>query len=264
MAIDPKKRICNLLPSRRTETDWKLEHAVQSGAVSAVGALPASIDLRAPWWTIGDQENTGSCVGWASTDGVMRYHMHKAGKLGEKDLLSVRDTWMSSKETDPDTAHATTCIEEAGTYLKTAMDVCRKWGVVPEKMLPFHISTLMYTGHETTFYAVAAQRRASAYYNLGKDLNQWRTWLASHGPILAGLSVDATWDNATATHGLLDTFQPNTVRGGHAVCVVGYTAEKRFIVRNSWGTAWGDKGFGYASEAYINGAFFPESYGITV
>ena len=27
---------------------------------------------------------------------------------------------------------------------------------------------------------------------------------ASHGPIMAGLSVDHTWDNATATHGNLD------------------------------------------------------------
>jgi C1A family cysteine protease len=264
MATDPKQRICNLLPSKGTETDWRLEHALQARAITAAAALPPSVDLREPWWTIGDQEVTGSCVGWGSTDGVMRYHMHKAGKLGDKELLSVRDTWMASKEIDPDTAHATTFIEEAGTYLKTAMDICRKWGVVPEKLLPFHIKTLMYTGPETNFYAIAAQRRASAYYNLGKNLDRWRTWIASQGPILAGLSVDATWDNATATQGLLDTFQPNTVRGGHAVCIVGYTAEKRFIVRNSWGVTWGDKGFGYANEAYIKGAFFPESYGITV
>ncbi len=263
MSIDPTRRICNLLPSRRTETDWRLEHALQSGAVRQATA-PAAIDLRQPWWTIGDQEDTGSCVGWASTDGVMRYHMHKAGRLGEKDLLSVRYTWMASKETDPDTSHATTFIEEAGTYLKTAMDVCRKWGVVPEELLPFKITTQMYTGQESTFYSTAAQRRASAYYNLGTDLNQWRTWLASNGPILAGVSVDATWDNATATHGLLDTFQPDTIRGGHAVCIVGSRADRRFIIRNSWGTGWGDKGFGYASEAYVSAAFFPESYGITV
>jgi Papain family cysteine protease len=194
----------------------------------------------------------------------MRYHMHEIGKLGDNELLSIRATWLASKETDPDKTHATTFVEEAGTSLKIAMDVCRNWGVVFEALLPFHIVTMMYTGQEKDFYAIAAQRRTTGYFNVGKNLNQWRTWLASHGPILAGLSVDATWDNATATQGLVDTFQPETVRGGHAVCVVGYTAEQRFIVRNSWGTVWGDKGFCYPSEAYINAGFFPESYGVTV
>ena len=131
-------------------------------------------------------------------------------------------------------------------------------------MLPFHLGTKMYVGDEDAFFATAARRRASAYFNMNKNLSQWRTWLASHGPIMVALNVDATWDNATATHGLLDTFQPKTVRGGHAVCLAGYTKDGRFIVRNSWGTAWGDKGFAYASEAYINAAFFNESYGVTV
>ncbi len=116
----------------------------------------------------------------------------------------------------------------------------------------------------TEYFATAAQRRCSSYFNLLKNFSQWRTWLASNGPIMVGLNVDATWDNATATHGLLDTFQPNTVRGGHAVCLAGYTKDGRFIVRNSWGTAWGDKGFAYASEAYITAAFFNESYGISL
>jgi C1A family cysteine protease len=144
------------------------------------------------------------------------------------------------------------------------MDVCRKYGVVLETMLPFHIGTKMYTGDPDVFFVVAAQRRSSAYFNMQKQFTKWRTWLASHGPIMVALNVDATWDNATATHGLLDMFQPITVRGGHAVCLVGYTKDGRFIVRNSWGTSWGDKGFGYASEAYINAGFFNESYGITV
>jgi C1A family cysteine protease len=120
----------------------------------------------------------------------------------------------------------------------------------------------MYSGDENTFYASAAQYKASAYFNLGKELGQWRAWLASAGPIMAGVRVDATWDAANATHGILDAFQPNTVRGGHAICIVGYRKDGRFIIRNSWGTGWGDNGFAYASEAYINGAFFPESYGV--
>jgi C1A family cysteine protease len=264
LGADQSHRICNLVPSRKTENDWGYVHAVQSTALTAVAAAPASVDLRKAWWTIGDQEDTGSCVGWASTDGVMRYQLVKAGKLGQKERVSPRVTWMASKETDTLVSRPESFIEGAGTTLKAAMDVCRKYGVVPETMLPFHINTKMYTGDENTFYATAATRRAAAYFNMAQNFNQWKAWLASDRPVMVGLSVDATWDNATATNGLLDTFQPNTVRGGHAVCLVGYRADGRFIVRNSWGTGWGDKGFAYASQAYITAAFFNESYGVTL
>jgi len=226
-------RICNLVPSKNTEQDWQFETAVRSSALTAVAALPPSKDLRAAWWNIGDQESTGSCVGWASTDGVMRYHLVTAGKLGQKERVSPRCTWMASKETDQFVQRPETFIEGAGTSLKAAMDICRKYGVVPETMLPFHISTTMFVGNEDDFFSTAVQRRASAYYNLLKNFSQWRTWLASNGPIMVGLNVDATWDNATATHGLLDVFQPNTVRDGHAVCLIGYTKDGRFIIRNN-------------------------------
>ena len=251
-------------PSEGTETDWTFENALTSGALTAAVTLPASKDLRQPWWKVGNQGSTGSCVGWASTDGVMRYQLVLAGRLNQGQLLSPRYTWMASKETDEFVSRPESFIEEAGTSLKAAMGICKKYGVVLESMLPFNLDTLLYVGGENEFYAAAAQRRAAAYFNLQKNLNQWRSWLATKGPILAGVSVDATWDNATATQGILDVFQPNTARGGHAVCIVGYRKDNRFIIRNSWGTAWGDKGFGYASEAYVNAGFFAESYGATI
>jgi C1A family cysteine protease len=252
------------VPSKDTERDWKYEDAQSAGALGAVTAPPPSVDLRQAWWTIGDQGPTGSCVGWATAEGVVRYHMVKASRLAKNEMLSPRYVWMASKETDSFTQRPESFTEEAGTSLKAAMDICRKYGVVTNAMLPFSINTLMYTGSENTFYAAAAQRRTTAYFNMQKNFNQWKSWLATQGPILVGLSVDHTWDNATATHGNLDTFMPNTVRGGHAVALVGYTATGRFIVRNSWGTSWGDHGFAYASPAYISGAFFNESYGVTV
>ncbi len=264
MQVVPTKRICNLVPSRGTEQDWGYADALASGALGAVAALPASVDLRQTWWKVGDQGSTGSCVGWATAEGVVRYHLVVANRLSKTEQLSPRYVWMGSKETDEFVARPETFIEEAGTSLKAAVDLCRKYGVASMAQLPFNISTLMYDGPENSFYAEAAQRKITAYFNLLKDLNKWKNWLATHGPILAGLSVDQTWDNATATHGNLDTFFPNTVRGGHAVAVVGYTSNGRFIIRNSWGDTWGDKGFGYASAAYIAGGFYNESYGVTV
>ena len=258
------RRICNLVPSRGTETDWTFSDATASGALAAVAAPPASVDLRAAWWAIDDQEDSGSCVGWATAEGVVRYQMVKAGKLGKNVLLSPRFVWMGSKETDEFTVRPETFVEEAGTSLKAAMDVVRKYGAVTMTLLPFHIATKMYIGGENAFYAAAAQLKITSYFNLQRNLNQWKSWLASRGPILAGLSVDHTWDNAAATGGNIDVFMPNTVRGGHAVSIVGYTATGRFIVRNSWGTGWGDHGFGYVSPAYIAAGFFNESYGVTI
>jgi C1A family cysteine protease len=257
------QRICNLLPSLNTNTDWTYESALTAGLAEPV-ALPASVDLRAAWWDVGDQKNTGACVGWASTDGVARYMFVKANRLTQNARLSPRFTWMASKETDQATSRPETMLDCAGTYLKTACDVLKNYGASPEELVPFTISAAMYTGDENAFFATTATRKIAAYFNLARDLANWKSWLANHGPILVGLNVDQTWDKATDTGGKLDTFKPATVRGGHAVCVVGDRADGRFIIRNSWGTAWGDKGFAYASPAYINAGFFPESYGMTL
>ena len=40
--------------------------------------------------------------------------------------------------------------------------------------------------------------------------------------------------------------------GGHAMTVVGYDdKEEHFIIRNSWGVEWGDKGYFYMPYSYI-------------
>jgi Papain family cysteine protease len=258
------KFICNVIPSKGTDKDWQLVDSIEAGSIGAPAALPKSVDLRASWWAINNQENTGSCVGWATADGVVRYHMVKAGRITQKQLLSPRHVWMASKETDTITTRPESFIEGAGTTLKAAVDVARKHGVALMDDLPFHIQTKMFTGNENTFYASCAQRKVAAYFNLHRNLTSWKTWLAGGGPILAAFNVDSSWDNASANGGKIDTFHPDTVRGGHAICIVGYRADGRFIVRNSWGTSWGVNGFGYLHPDYIAAAFFDESYGVTL
>jgi C1A family cysteine protease len=258
------ERICNVVPSKGTDNDWSYHDSVSSGGIRAIAAPPPSVDLRKSWWAINDQEDTGSCVGWATADGVVRYHMVKANRLPKNQLLSPRFVWMASKETDEYTDRADTFLEGSGTSLKAAMDIVRKFGAVTETLLPFHIVTKMHVGAENAFYAEAAQRKVSSYFNLRRNLDQWKSWLATNGPILAALSVDQTWDNAAATGGNIDVFVPNTARGGHAIAIVGYLASGRFIVRNSWGTGWGDRGFGYVTPAYIAAGFFDEAYGVTL
>jgi len=255
-----KKYILNCLPSRDTGNDWPLASAEAAGLLAAA-PIPASRDLREGWWAIGDQEETGSCVGWAAADAVLRWHFVKAQRLATDEPLSTRYVWMAAKETDAFVSRPTTFIESDGTSLKAALDVARKFGTVLNSVLPFK-SGKLYAGEAQTFYALASQRRIASYFNLGTNPAAWRKWIATSGPVLTRLDVDATWYEATANQGRLDTYQPQTAGGGHAVALVGYTPEF-FIVRNSWGVGWGDKGFGYASNAYARAAF-TEAYGIVL
>jgi C1A family cysteine protease len=255
-----KRRILNCIPSRNTEQDWTFANAATAEIVAMAPAIPAEKDLREPWWKINDQGDTGSCVGWATADSVLRWHFVKSGELRENELLAPRFIWMAAKETDEFLSQPTTFIEEEGTSLKAALDIARKFGAVTDAMLPF--SGALYQETAKVFYAIAAQLKIASYFNQGTNPADWKTWLATKGPILTRLGVDSTWDNATATGGNLDIYQPATVRGGHAVAFVGYTAD-RLIVRNSWGTGWGDQGFAYASLAYAQAAF-TEAYGVTL
>lgn len=255
-------RILNCVPSRDTQDDWRLGNAVDSGILRAAGPIPDKTDLRETWWEIGDQGRTGSCVGWACADSVLRWHFVKAGRISQSDKLSVRFIWMAAKETDEFTTQPTTFIETDGTSLKGALDIARKYGCVRDHDLPFGSGSL-YPGEPDTFFAIASQLKIASYVNLNRDPTTWRRWLAEKGPILTRLNCDNPWMNAKQSGGMLQLYDPMSASGGHAVALVGYD-QSMFIVRNSWGKdAWGDKGFAYASNAYAAAAF-TEAYGVHV
>lgn len=262
----PVRRVLNCIPSRNVDQDWEFANAQSADVLRAAAAPPAQVDLRTGWWKIGDQGATGACVGWSGGDGVIRWHLAKLGQIPQNQHVAVRYLWMAAKESDTFTSQPTTFIEDAGTSLKAVLDVARKFGVVLDSVVPFS-SGKLYQGDEKSFYALAARMKIASYFNLRDNFANWRSWLAGNGPILTRLDVDATWDNATETQGNLDVYQPATRRGGHAVAIVGYTPD-RFIVRNSWGAGWGDKGFAYASLDYAKAAFtnrlLTEAYGVTV
>lgn len=253
-------RILNCLPSTDVDQDWRIENAREAGILGAAG-VPVSKNLRAGWWDIGDQGSTGSCVGWATADSVLRWHFVTAGRIAQGDRLSTRFIWMAAKETDEFDSRPTTFIENDGTSLKAALDIARKYGCVLDRDLPF-ASGRLFEGEAKTFYAIASRLRIGSYFNLGTKLAEWRRWIAEEGPILTRLNCDSVWMNAKQTNGRLDAYDPASASGGHAVALVGYDAD-RFIVRNSWGKSWGDGGFAYASNAYASAAF-TEAYGVGV
>lgn len=250
------ERILNCIRSRDTHLDWGFAAAVEAG-VMVDEDPPDETDLREGWWSIRDQGRTGACVGFAAADGVLRHMYVQAGWIGKRDLPSPRFIWMADKETDTYTDYPTTFLESEGAEVKQAMRVARRFGCVLEKDLPMKGRRSKLSLE--TFYTRAARLRIATFHNLGTDPHVWRIWIANGGPILTRLEVDSTFIDATNTKGKLTRYDDLPIHGGHAVSLVGYT-KKGFIVRNSWGTDWGDGGFAYASNAYAKAAF-TEAYG---
>jgi len=252
-------RVLNLQPSSHTSEDYTILNAIKSGVIEAK-PLPSSVDLRADWWTISDQGNSGACVGFGTADGVLRYLFTKTKALSPNERLASGALWIQAKETDEFIQYPTAFIQLEGTSLKAALNVAQRWGVVRESIAPFGD---LYTKDAPTFYRLSAQMRISGFYNLGKNFNNWKQWLSSSGPILAAINVDSSFENATSTNGMLDNYDNNRIYGGHAICFVGYTQDNRVIIRNSWGKSWGDNGFAYASIDWIMKACL-EAYGAVI
>jgi C1A family cysteine protease len=220
--------------------------------------------LRKEWWDVGNQGATGSCVGWATASSLLRYHFTKAGRIKTSDKISVRFIWMASKEMDEYKDYPTTFIDDAGTSLKTALKTARKIGALKANLFPFHGK--MVTIKENNFLDIAGKLKVKSFFNLVKNhrkdkLEVFKAWLYYNGPILTCLDCDDSWFYVNRD-GLMNKYIKNKYESGHAMSIVGYTPT-HFIIRNSWGHGWGDKGFAYASYDYAQKAF-KEAYGIVV
>jgi hypothetical protein len=75
--------------------------------------------------------------------------------------------------------------------------------------------------------------------------------LSADRPVVLTLRVvPAAWYSGAA---LIDAEPDAKTPGNHAVLAVGaLEAPDRLIIKNSWGAAWGDDGYGYVTRRYFD------------
>jgi C1A family cysteine protease len=235
--------------------------AVSDGAAP----VPESLWKSDFTWPVGNQLDTGACVGWAVGDGLIRWYLVKKGRLTDSEPLSVRYFWMAAKELDEFGECPTTFLEHEGTSIWAALQIAQRFGALKESLLPNQGK--LFAGSQLQFIMEADRLKVSMVRKLERDLDVWARWLAKHGPLAVRLNVDANFELASAGSSHLDTYTsyPDPWNRGHAVLLVGYTTSidgnPRFILRNSWGEAWGEQGYAYVSRGYAEAAI-TEAWGI--
>jgi hypothetical protein len=103
--------------------------------------------------------------------------------------------------------------------------------------------------------ASALRHHVNWYYRID-GLETLKLCLAESFPVVGGFSLPASIDTAACRNTGLVRFPGPREKfiGGHAVLFVGYNdATQLLTFKNSWGTGWGDGGFGYLPYAFVTG-----------
>ena len=213
-------------------------------AASASSARPPSVDLRQWCSPIEDQGNLGSCTANAGAGMVEWYQRRAFGKYIDMSRLFIYKVCRDLLQITGD----------QGAYLRTVMQAMVMFGAPLEKYWPYNIAS--FDKEPSAFlYTMGANYKAMQYYRLtpatGKtQLDTLINSLVGGLPFMFGFTVYSNIGNGP----LIPLPGPkDSVEGGHAIMDVGYDDTKKcLLIRNSWGTSWGDKGYGWLPYDYVN------------
>lgn len=209
-----------------------------SAPIARIGPLPPSADLRSACPAVYDQGQLGSCTANAIA-GAIEFDRMKQD-LQPPFVPSRLFIYYNERSIEG------TVSQDSGAQIRDGIKSVANAGVCDEALWPYDISKFA-DQPPPEDYTEAAKTKAASYCRVARELTQMKGCLASGYPFVLGFTVfDAFESDTVATTGVLnmpDLSQEKPL-GGHAVLAVGYDdSQQRFIVRNSWGAAWGQAGY---------------------
>ncbi|MBS0661520.1 MAG: C1 family peptidase, partial [Verrucomicrobia bacterium] len=234
----------------------------EAPAEIAGAKLPNKVDLRPYMPPVLNQGQTNSCTANAVA-GAYDYWVKRT--TGNEYDVSRLFIYYNARLRNGD------ADKDEGSVIQLAMEGMQKLGACSEKTWPFE-EKLVTVKPNRDAYEEGSQSRIKDMQNVPNKLEAWKEALAAGLPIVFGCLTFKSFDDANQRGGVVPMPSPNEAgresHGGHAMCAVGYSdSEKVFIVRNSWGEDWGDKGYCYMPYNYLmndqfnagdNWVFIPE------
>jgi C1A family cysteine protease len=253
----PTKRGYGYVQDEKDELDYKYS-ALRPVKV----AVPPSVDLRAQCSPVRDQGQLGSCTGFAIAAGLREFMEIKQG--GTFTPMSPLFLYYEERKREH------TIKQDAGAQPRDGMKVLTKMGCAPEADDPYDVSKFTKTPPAKAV-SDAKSFKISAYHRL-MNLDEMKTCLADGMGFMIGFKVYESFESdAVAQTGKMPMPGPNeSAVGGHAVFVAGYAADPTWpgggylIIKNSWGTSWGDQGYFYMPWDYVQPSLVMDAWTATI
>jgi C1A family cysteine protease len=142
---------------------------------------------------------------------------------------------------------------DGGSQIRDGVKSVAQYGVCPESRWPFIGSPITARPNDNA-YDDALHAKATQYYSVEQKLVNILSCLKHRLPVLFGSNIYQAFEGTEVASTGLVPMPSDTERaiGGHAQLIVGWIPKDQlFIVRNSWGERWGDKGYCYMPRDYI-------------
>jgi len=143
--------------------------------------------------------------------------------------------------------------EDSGAMIRDGIKSLHKLGVCSEQQWPYDVARFTERPSEAC-YKVALNEKAQEYARVPHTLKDMKACLNEGFPFVFGFMVFSSFMTkqvATTGHMVMPSLYDKLL-GGHAVMAIGFDDKKKhFIIRNSWGDEWGDKGYFYMPYDFI-------------
>ena len=208
--------------------------------------LPSKVDLRRYMTAVEDQGPINSCSANAVA-GAYEYLVKRHLGDDSYDVSRLFIYYNGRAQGDDE-------IKDDGSVIAYCIKSLSEQGACSEETWPYNTEQVNEEPDEDS-YDEGQDFLVEDVARVPTDLNAWKKCLAEGYPIIFGMRLYKSFDKHRRK-GLVPMPTPSEAsresHGGHAMLCVGYSdKDKVFIVRNSWGTQWGDNGYCYIPYDYL-------------